>query len=482
MSPSRLILLSRDILDSMQAHKITEKSFYKYLKCPSWLLDEIDDPENGHDAFVGLLQDEGLLPEQAENLMRHKDVASIELDDIDEAFQETVKLMKEGHQTIRGGALIDGHYSAQPDILEKVEGKSELGNYYYVACDYKRSDRLKDEYKHQGVFYAKMLGKIQGVKPMQGYVIHSSGKISTYLIHDFEADFELLLEQIEDFLDLGDHDVFLTSQCKQSPYFDKCHKRARESRHLSLINRIWRSEVESIEKSGLKTIDDLADASVDDLKKVSGITLDRLYFLQQQAISYVEEKVITLPGIDLGPGDKGLYIDIETDPLRDVHYLFGVLVVENGEEKFKTFYADSPEQEEENWKNFVHFLDDFEEWPIFHYGWHEVNVFRNLTEKYGAPPIVRDMFEEHMIDLIARLRNFVIFPSPFYSLKDIAKHLGFTWRTEEASGLKSIGWYDEWLKTGDSEIKKKIVEYNEDDVRATHFVRDKIAALYEEEN
>lgn len=463
----------------MKAHKINEKSFYKYIKCPSWLLDEIEYPEDGHGDFVDLLQDEGLLPEQAENLMHHKDVKSIDLDDADEAFEETVKAMSEGHQTIRGGILIDGHYSAQPDILERVEGKSDFGNYYYVACDYKRSDRLKDEYKYQGVFYAKMLGKLQGVKPMQGYVIHGSGKISTYLIHDFEADFELLLEEIEDFLDLGDHDVFLTSQCKQSPYFHKCHQRAREGRHLSLINRIWRSEVDGLQSAGIKNIDDLAEAKPEALKKIPGITLDRLYFLQQQAISYVEEKIITLPGIDLGPSDKGLYIDIETDPLRNNHYLFGVLIVENGEVEFKSFFADTPEKEEENWNNFVSFLDNFEEWPIFHYGWHEVNVFRSLTEKYGAPPVVRELFEEYMIDLIARLRNHVIFPSPFYSLKDIAKHLGFSWRTEEASGLKSIGWYDEWLKTTDGEIKKKIVEYNEDDVRATYFVRSKIESLYE---
>ena len=75
----------------------------------------------------------------------------------------------------------------------------------------------------------------------------------------------------------------------------------------------------------------------------------------------------------------------------------------------------------------------------------------------------------HMLDLEKVVQKLVIFPLHFYSIKDIAKSefLGFKWRHEEAGGSQSIFWYEEWLEIGNSEILDDIINYNEDDVRAT---------------
>ena len=64
----------------------------------------------------------------------------------------------------------------------------------------------------------------------------------------------------------------------------------------------------------------------------------------------------------------------------------------------------------------------------------------------------------------------MIFPIPFYSLKDTSKYLGFAWR-HQVTGLDSVLWYHDWMDDGDEEALKKILEYNEDDVRATWFLR-----------
>jgi uncharacterized protein len=65
------------------------------------------------------------------------------------------------------------------------------------------------------------------------------------------------------------------------------------------------------------------------------------------------------------------------------------------------------------------------------------------------------------------LRPAVIFPLSFYSLKDIASYLGFSWRADDASGANSVIWFEKWLGSKDESLKRKILEYNEDDVRAT---------------
>lgn len=451
--------------------RITEQSFYKYLKCPSWLVREENRREDLRDSLLEKLQDDGLLKEHELELIKNRNYVEVQHDDLDEAAQKTVDLMREGAETIYKGVLIDGNWVGRPDILEKVEGHSDFGDYYYIACDIKRSRHLKDEYKLQGAFYAKILARIQGLHPVQGYVLHANGIVESFLHEEYSTKFHLTLDRIEQILEEGEAH-FLTSGCKQSPYFSECLDESHECDDLSRINRVWRSETDLLEKSGIKTVTELADASVEKLKKIHGLSMDRLYFLQQQSIAMTENKIIRMGEIDM-PEEDGvaLVVDIESDPMRDFDYLFGVLVVENGKETYHSFLAKKMDGEEKAWNSFVKFMGEYTDSNIYHYGWYEVDVFRKMSEKYGVTDEVKVMFENNMIDVLSRMRDKVIFPMSFYSLKDIAKHLGFEWRVKEATGLNSVLWFEEWLETKDKEILQQIVDYNEDDVRATWLVR-----------
>ena len=81
-----------------------------------------------------------------------------------------------------------------------------------------------------------------------------------------------------------------------------------------------------------------------------------------------------------------------------------------------------------------------------------------------------------LVDLMPLLQKSVILPITSYSIKPIAKHLGFRWREEKAGGAQSLFWYAEYLQ-GDHELKKKLVEYNEDDVIATKVVLDFLKSI-----
>jgi len=50
--------------------------------------------------------------------------------------------------------------------------------------------------------------------------------------------------------------------------------------------------------------------------------------------------------------------------------------------------------------------------------------------------------------------------------KALAKHRGFRWRDADASGAASIAWFHEWQRTRDPAVRRRILEYNEDDCRA----------------
>ena len=452
--------------------QITDQSFYKFLKCPSWIAHEMQEEGDIREPLLQKLQDDGLLEEKERFLIGDRPFSEVDLDDVDEAAEKTVELMKQGVETIYKGVLLDGHWVAKPDVLERVEGKSTFGDWYYVAVDIKRSRHLKDEYKFQGVFYAELLKKLQGLKPVRGYVLHANGLVDGFDIDEFQTQFDLALEDIESILEGEKPSHFLTSACKQSPWFLSCREETANCDHLSQMNRVWRSEIRALEEVGITSVSDFANATMADLKRVRNVSMDRLYFLQQQAIAIVEKKVIRMGEADF-PEENGvaLVIDIESDPLRDLHYLFGVLVVDGEDKQYHAFLAKDPESEKEAWEEFIEFLSGYLGSNIYHYGWYELDVFRKMTEKYGASEDHVHMFEHQMIDVLTRMREKVIFPTPFYSLKDIASHLGFKWRADDASGLNSVLWYQDWLKTGDQSILQQILDYNEDDVLATWIVR-----------
>lgn len=447
--------------------KITEHSFYQYLKCPSWVAHDAKAGQQ-EDALRRRLQEDGLLPEVERRILAKRQVVEIVAEDIDEAALRTLEEMKKGTQTIYRAALIADRFVARPDILERVQGNSALGDYYYVACDIKRSRHLKEEYKLQGCFYAEVLGVIQAAKPVQGYVMYPNGEVESYLLEEFATRYQLTLDAIERILEGQQEPHFLTSDCKQSPWFHACKAEAVACDDLSRLNRIWRSEAKELAAAGFASLTDLAKVHPDLIAaKVKGIPRERLHFLHLQAQTLVNGKPHILKRVDLPNDDFALVVDVESDPLHDAHYLFGVLVVNGSEQTYHSFLATDPKDERRAWEDFLAFVKDYVGVPLYHYGWSEIDVFRSLTKKYNTSAEVLANIEEQSIDILGRLREAVIFPLSFYSLKDIAQFLGFRWRHEDASGLNSVLWYEEWLKSGNKDALKDVVEYNEDDVRAT---------------
>ena len=450
---------------------ITEKTFYQYLKCPNWVYLDFHALEpRPHDVLLARLQDDGLLPDKEHEIISDReDLVEVTAEDPDQAFKQTLAFMREGRKTIYHGVLVDKHWVGHPDILERVEGRSRLGDYYYVAADLKRTRFVRDDHKFQGCFYAELLEKIQGVKPVQGYVVTPDKTALPYLIEEFEAEYELTLTEIEKIIAGQRPAHFVTSGCKQSPWFDVCRGESQACDDVSLLNRVWREEVHRLEDAGVKTIRELALKSIPELEHLCPtVSSVRLETMRDQAIAIVEQRHIIRRHVKMPEANVELFFDIESDPLRDFDYLFGVLEVSSKGGQYHSFMAQSPEQEGEMWKEFVACVESHMDSPISHYGWFETEVVNRFAAKYGISEIARQALEENMIDLLELIRPAIIFPLSFYSLKDLAAYTGFTWRSDDASGANSVLWFEEWLKKKTPKLLQKILEYNEDDVRATH--------------
>ncbi|MFH1314837.1 MAG: TM0106 family RecB-like putative nuclease, partial [Candidatus Uhrbacteria bacterium] len=445
-----------------------------YVKCPLWLYFDIhQDEQKLHEPLMARLLDDGLLDEKQKEIISDRQYEEVQIEDIEQAWQHTLELMHQGKQTIYHGVLVHQHWVGRPDLLERVEGKSKFGDYYYVACDIKQGRRLRREYMFQGAFYAEVLDRIQGVKPVQGYVINPDGQVMNYLIQEFASQFHLSLDKIERIVAGKKPAHFVTSGCKQSPWRQECQAGALECNDVTLLNRIYESEINSLRSSGFGNISALAKADISDLeKKVLGVDRQRLLQLRDQATAVTRGKHLVRQPVIFPPAEVELYFDVEADPLRDLYYLFGVLEVNGEKSTYHSFLAKKPEDEQKAWQDFIDFMRSRAGLPVYHYGWFEIEVIRIMAKRYGTDEDTITEIEGNMLDLYLRLRDNICFPTYFYALKDIAQYIGYKWKEQGSTGADSVLWYEDYLSNRrQTSVLKKVVKYNEDDVRATWLVK-----------
>jgi predicted RecB family nuclease len=188
--------------------------------------------------------------------------------------------------------------------------------------------------------------------------------------------------------------------------------------------------------------------------------------------------------ISLPISQKEIFFDIEVDPMQDICYLHGFVERLNGDnatEQFISFYADdpTPKAEEEAFAGAWAYIRANPDAAIYYYSKYERTLYRKLCLRYPdvcSPEQIEDMFNPaKAVDLYFDVvKKATEWPTKDYSIKTLARYLGFDWRDTHPSGAASIEWYNRWTETKDPTIKARILEYNEDDCKATRVLLDGI--------
>jgi predicted RecB family nuclease len=173
--------------------------------------------------------------------------------------------------------------------------------------------------------------------------------------------------------------------------------------------------------------------------------------------------------------------------MRDVCYLHGFLARRHGKietEQFVYFFADAPTQFEERkaFADAIAYMRDAHDAVIYYYSKYERTIYRKLQNKYPdvcTAEEIEAIFDplksiDLYFDLVLKATEW---PTRDYSIRSIAKYLGFSWRDIHPSGAASIAWFHSYTESGDPAIKQRILDYNEDDCRATRVLLDGIRAL-----
>lgn len=460
--------------DMEQKHKLTAEHFYKFFQCPHWIWYDIygDSSQKREPSPLLDIIHKGKMPDTAGALRPHKKFEELKPEqyrDLEEAYLATLELMKQG-KNIYHGVLMTEDWVGMPDLLEARSGKSNLGDFQYVVYDVQRSLDLKDEQKFPLVFYSLILEQIQGVRPAEAYVINPQGNERSFIVGDFVEQFHATRQEIERILEGEKPAPFLKSSCKRTPWYSLCLDGAHGCSDVSLVYRLSQADQRRLYGMGIHTVAELAAADGDDMRlKLEDWPYDKIVRFQNQARVLVTNEPIVLRKSEFPSVATEIYFDIESDPIRDADYLFGILLhtPANGATRYEHVISERPEDEAIAWKKFLDKLAGWEDFAIYHYASYEKMVFDRLVVRYGAPSALVQKFNEHAIDLHQKTLDAVVLPLYFYTLKDVAKYLGYTWDDPEAGGAESVAWYDKWIRTGDHALIDRLLRYNEDDVRAT---------------
>ncbi|MCG3218101.1 MAG: TM0106 family RecB-like putative nuclease [Candidatus Heimdallarchaeota archaeon] len=457
--------------------KLTATNVSNYLKEPFsiWASEfapkDKKDPEN---AFQNLLSQRGIEHEKKIVSEMFPQSQTVEYKTLIQGFQQVLQAMFDGAESISNAPLmfLSEELYGVADVLKKKQGKSIFGNHYYIVKEIKSAKNLKEKHRLQGAFYNYMLGLIQEYTPEEFYLINHEGDTIECNYEEFKDKLHRCIQGTLRILS-GEEVPRPCHKGIEWTWSNYSNELAIESNDVSLLLGLGFAMQQKLKVLGIFTLDDLKKASTQEVLAIKGVGKATYEKWMRQIDSLQNNKVIQIKRPEFRNVKTEIFFDIEGDQELKIDYLYGCLIRENGKEEFKYFWADKPEEEEQLWRDFCKYIDSLENdtFVLYYYTSYEVTSINKMNKTYGCDPRIFEKIKSHMIDLHPLLTKSYVLPLYSYSIKPVAKWLGFKWRAEDAGGDNSMEWYHRFMQ-GEIVMKQKIIDYNEDDVRATLVLKD----------
>ncbi len=424
----------------------------------------------------------------------------------DDKERLTLAAMQRGDALIYSGRMRAAGLLGDPDLLRR-EGHG------YIAGDIKSGageegpeelSRPKKPYAVQLALYTDILERKGLSAGRHAFVWDVNREEVTY---DFEEpqgkrkpmtlwqDYQDCLVAAKAIVEKADKTLAAySSVCKLCHWYTACTSHLADTNDLTLIPELGRAKRDAL-MPRLPTIRALAESSPGDFlagKKtlfpgIGPATLEKLHARAQLLAAGDEARPYLRESIALPLADLELFFDIEVDPMRDTCYLHGFVERRhrnNDTERFVAFFADEPgaEAERQAFEASWRYLRESQPCVVYYYSKYERTIYRKLREKY--PDVCTEDELEALFDparAVDLYYDVVLkateWPTRDFSIKTLAGYLGFVWRDTHPSGAASIEWFHRWVETGDETIRQRILDYNEDDCRATRVLRDALDGL-----
>ncbi len=482
---------------------------YDFVQCPHRVtMDLFVDPKLKDEVspFVQLLWDKGSIYEREVIGKLAIPFTDLSRYGLEEKEQKTLEAMDRKDPLIYGGRIKAGDLLGDPDLLRLENGRYIAGDIKSGAGEEGSEDEVtakpKIHYAVQLAVYSDILRQLGRSTEAHAFVWDIRGEEVRYDFdgiygkrdpHTLWQDYQDAIAEVRKIVSKSEETLpAYSAVCKNCVWYTACLKQLTESDDLTLMPGLGRSKRDVMIDSfpniaalatanpagymnGKKTI--FKGISPDSLEKV----VARARLIANKGKSYLREPVALPVAV------KELFFDIEVDPMRDICYLHGFVERNHGDtaaEKFVAFFADeeTSESEEKAFRDAWEYINASQPAAIFYYSKYERTLYRKLRQKYPHVCSEEEIEALFLSPLTVDLYYDVVlkkteWPTRDYSLKTLAKYLGFSWRDTHPSGAASIEWFDRWVKTRDASVRDRILLYNEDDCKATRVLLDGIRAL-----
>jgi predicted RecB family nuclease len=458
--------------------------------------------------FVQLLWERGALYEEQVVADLGEPFVDLSMFTGDEKKLRTIEAMDRGEPLIYGGRIAVDDLLGDPDLLRK-EGAG------FIAGDIKSGageegvggeggGRPKKHYAVQLALYTDILEQIGRSAGRRAFIwdIHGEEVLYDFMVMHGGRNPYRLWDVYQECLGearnianriAGTLPAYSSGICKNCVWYTACIKSLEATNDLTLIPELGRSK-RDVMISRIASIRDLAGITPADYiaggKTVfAGIgpsTLEKMHTRAKLLTTENSKPYLRAPVI-LPVTETELFFDIEVDPFRDLCYLHGFVERRgggNGSERFVSFFTEdtTPESEEQAFAEAWQFMQEAHPCNIYYYSKYERTIYRKLRQKYPhvcTEAEIEALFDptravDLYFDVVLRATEW---PTRDFSIKTLAKYLGFSWRDTHPSGAASIEWFHRWIETKDPAIRQRILDYNEDDCRAIIVLLDGIRQL-----
>ncbi len=424
-------------------------------------------------------------------------------------------------------------FLVRADLIPAPDGDPRPDGATYEVVDAKLARSVKARAVLQATFYSALLANVQGDPPRWMHLALGQGELSSMKVSEFAAYERHMRERLVNFAAV-DHGLYPFTDpypdpvehcaiCRWSPV---CSARRRDDDDLSLVAGITRRQRQELKTAGIVTRRGLASCTP--APELPRVGIESLARVQQQAQLQVrsedEGRVVyelldpeladdgtILPNRGLcglpEPADGDLFFDIEGSRYYSedgkefgLQYLFGIVDTAErdaaGRPRYRPFWAFDRADEKRAFEMVIDFITErrrtHRACHVYHYNHYEPTSMDHLSElhetrtealgrlmgRYATrEDEVDELFRQGaFVDIYKVVRQGMRVGVESYSIKRLEPLCGYQREVDLDEATRHLVAFEATLEGGDasgnSDAQAVIAGYNEDDCRATLFLRD----------
>ncbi|HET6967188.1 MAG TPA: TM0106 family RecB-like putative nuclease [Ornithinibacter sp.] len=418
------------------------------------------------------------------------------------AHAQTVEALRSDAEVVYQATFFDGSFVGHADFLERTDDG-------WLVSDTKLARRESVPALLQIAAYADLLATAGVPTAPVARLVVGTGDARDFALDDIVPVYRARRARLDALL----HDHHAADgpaawgderwlACGRCPV---CEPEVEASRDLLLVAGMRGPTRRRFHDAGVATVEQLA-VRTEPVPDVRAATLTRL---REQARLQLEQEADPSGGVrsevtdpePLGrmpapsPGD--VFFDFEGDPLWSergssvwgLEYLFGIVEVDSGTPRFRTFWAHDRVAERQALIDFVRWLDDRRQrWPdlhVYHYAPYETAALLRLAARHGVcedevDQLLRDGV---FVDLYAVVRASIRVSQRSYSIKKLEPLYMPAREAAVTNAADSIVVYHQFVAATVAErtdeaarLLEEIADYNRDDCESTWLLRNWLLA------